>query len=87
MHMPSLTYARRASLLLLLAAAAGCTSSQHATYTPDGRKGYVITCDGYLNSYSQCLVKAGRACGAAGYDILKGGEDDRSLLIACKTVP
>ena len=73
---------------LLVAAIAmsttGC-SSQHATYTADGRRGYVITCDGYLNSFSSCLVKAGRACGGRGYDTLRGGEDDRSLLIACKS--
>jgi hypothetical protein len=63
--------------------AAAC-SSQHATYAPDGRRGYVISCDGFLNSFSSCLVKAGRACGSAGYDTVQGGPDDRSLLIACK---
>ena len=62
---------------------AGC-STQHTTYTPDGRRGYMISCDGYLNSYSSCLVKAGRACGGQGYDIIRGGEDERSLLVACK---
>jgi hypothetical protein len=59
-------------------------SSQHATYTPDGRRGYVVTCAGYLNSWSTCLVKAGRACGNKGYETIQGSEEDRSLLIACK---
>ena len=59
-------------------------SSQHATYVPDGRRGYVITCPGFLNSWSSCLVNAGRACGNRGYDTIQGTEEDRSLLIACK---
>jgi hypothetical protein len=67
----------------LLGAMAGC-STQHTTYTADGRRGYMISCDGYLNSYSSCLVKAGRACGGQGYDIIRGGEDERSMLVACK---
>jgi len=61
----------------------GC-ATQHATYAPDGRRGFVITCDGLFNNYATCLVKAGRACGNNGYDTLRGGEDDRNLLIACK---
>ncbi len=62
-------------------------SSQHATYMPDGRRGFVVTCGGFLNSWSSCLVKAGRACGNRGYDTLQGSEEDRSLLIACKLPP
>jgi hypothetical protein len=67
-------------------AAAGC-GTPHATYAPDGRRSYVITCNGFLNSYSSCLVKAGRACGNNGYDTLKGGDDERTLFIACKVPP
>jgi len=59
-------------------------SSVHATYVPDGRRGYVVTCSGFLDGWSSCLVKAGRACGNRGYDTLKGGEDDRSIMVACK---
>jgi hypothetical protein len=73
----------RAALGMLVLGMVGC-STQHTTYTPDGRRGYMISCDGYLNSYSSCLVKAGRACGGQGYDIIRGGEDERSLLVACK---
>ena len=74
----------RAALGMLALGMVGC-STQHTTYTPDGRRGYMISCDGYLNSYSSCLVKAGRACGGQGYDIIRGGEDERSLLVACKS--
>jgi len=76
---------RRSLLTLIAAVPLAACSTQHATYAPDGRKAYVITCDGYLNSYSSCIVKAGRACGGKGYDVIRGGEDERSLLIACKT--
>ena len=58
--------------------------TQHPTYTSDGRSGYVVTCHGYLNSFNSCLVEAGKLCGGRGYDVLRGGEDDRSMLIACK---
>jgi hypothetical protein len=81
----NLSSARLTAACLVLACAA--CQSQHATYAPDGRRGYVITCGGFLNSYASCLVKAGRACGSHGYETLKGNEDDREMLIACKTAP
>jgi hypothetical protein len=59
-------------------------ASVHSTYVPDGRRGYVVTCGGFLNGWSSCLVKAGKACGNHGYETLKGTEDDRSMLIACR---
>jgi hypothetical protein len=71
-------------LPLAMLLAAGACSSGHATYAPDGRRGYVISCGGFLNSGATCLVKAGRACGRNGYDVIKGSEDDRDMLIACK---
>jgi hypothetical protein len=67
----------------ILSALAGC-SSVHTTYAPDGRRGFAITCGGFLNDWSSCLVKAGRACGNRGYDLVKGNEEDRDMLIACK---
>lgn len=76
----------RLAVACLALACAAC-QTQHATYAPDGRRGYVITCGGFLNSYASCLVKAGRACGSHGYETLKGNEDDREMLIACKTAP
>jgi hypothetical protein len=71
-------------LVALIALSASACSSVHSTYVPDGRRGYVITCGGFLNNYASCLVKAGRACGSNGYETLKGSEEDRDLLIACK---
>jgi len=62
-------------------------SSVHSTYAPDGRRGFTVTCGGVLSDWSNCLTKAGRACGDHGYDVIKGDEADRSLLIACKLPP
>lgn len=73
----------RLGMAIVVLSSVAC-SSQHATYTPDGRRGFVITCGGFLNSWSTCLVDAGRACGHAGYDTIQGSEEDRNLLIACK---
>jgi len=67
---------------VLVLSLASCTAS-HLTYAPDGRRGFSVTCGGYLSSWSECLVKAGRACGARGYDIIEGSEYDRRMLIAC----
>ncbi len=74
---------RRLTPLLAALAIAAC-ANQHSTYVPDGRRGFVVNCGGLLSSWSSCLVKAGRACGNRGYDTIKGSEEDRSILIACK---
>jgi hypothetical protein len=71
------------TITLICSAASGCTSI-HATYAPDGRRGYSVDCGGFLSSWSSCLVKAGRACGNRGYDTIGGNEGDRNLLVACK---
>ena len=73
----------RLAMMGILLSTASC-SSQKATYVPDGRRGFVITCSGFLNSWSTCLVDAGRACGSRGYETIQGSEEDRNMLIACK---
>jgi hypothetical protein len=73
----------RLALTAIVLLLASC-SSERATYAPDGRRGFVISCSGFLNSWSSCLVKAGRACGNKGYEQIEGSEDDRNMLIACK---
>ena len=70
-------------LLVAIVLTMSACRTQHQTYAPDGRRAYVVACGGFLNSYGTCLIKAGRACGNRGYEVLKGGEDDRELLIAC----
>ena len=82
MQMSRQSQLRLSSVLIALSLAA--CGSVHSTYVADGRRGFVITCGGFLSSWSSCLVKAGRACGNRGYETMKGSEEDRSMMIACK---
>lgn len=75
--------ARSVALLALALSLAGCATSR-VTYAPDGRRGFSVSCGGYLSSWSTCLVKAGQACGPRGYDVIEGSEYDRRMLIACR---
>jgi hypothetical protein len=59
-------------------------ASLRTTYLADGSRGYAISCRGFLNTWDSCLVKAGRICGARGYETIEGDKYDRSLLIGCK---
>lgn len=65
---------------------AGCSGTR-STYVPDGRRGFVVKCGGLMGSSAACMVKAGRACGNHGYDIIRGNDEDGQLLIACKVPP
>lgn len=67
----------------------GCGASAKETRVPDGRQGYVITCE----SPSACLQKAGNTCGPGGYDVVDRGSADsmetwwgkeHTMLIACR---
>jgi hypothetical protein len=73
----------RLSIAALALTLAGCGSLK-PTYVEDGRQGFFISCKGYLNSWSSCVVKAGRMCRNKGYSIIHSDEYDRTLLIACK---
>ena len=72
------------ALCALAGLAVAACGGLHKTYLPDGNRGYSISCRGFLNTWDSCLVKAGRVCGARGYDTLRSSEFDRALLIACK---
>ena len=66
---------------LALVAGAGLRTN-HLT---DRTRGYAISCRGFLNSWDSCLVKAGRICGARGYDTIEDDKYGRTLLIGCKS--
>jgi hypothetical protein len=63
--------------------AAACSSTP-TTYLEDGTRGYAVTCKGYLNSWQNCLIEAGRICQSRGYRAIAGEEYDRSMIIACR---
>jgi hypothetical protein len=72
-----------AVVVLCVAGSSGCASELTKTYTPDGRKGYIVHC-GFMN-WGSCIAKAGRVCGEEGYTDF---EDARlrisgSMLFAC----
>ncbi len=77
------TGSARIACALLTVALASCASLR-TTYLANGDKGYAISCRGFLNTWDSCLVKAGRICGARGYDTIEGDRYDRSLLIGCR---
>ena len=74
----------RLTLLLAVALLASACTGLRTTYLPSGQKAYAISCKGYLDSWQSCLVRAGRICGARGYDAIRSEEYDRELLFACK---
>ena len=47
----------------------GCATADK-TYTPDGRVGYAVECNGMVLSWGSCYGKAGDICGARGYDVI-----------------
>lgn len=55
-------------------ALSGCVTSR-SVYTASGQQGYEVTCNGKINSWNDCLAKAGDLCKARGYTVLeKNGE-------------
>jgi hypothetical protein len=76
-------WAARGICVLATVALVSCASLRK-TYLADGSRGYAVSCRGFLNTWDSCLVKAGRICGARGYDTIEGDRYDRTLLIGCK---
>ena len=63
------------SIVLLISCA---TSKQ--IYTPDGKLGYSIDCDGTALSWGHCFEKAGEICGAKGYDVINKSGDQGAMV-------
>jgi hypothetical protein len=75
-------WAARALCVLAALTLVAC-GGLRTTYLADGSKGYAISCRGFLTTWDACLVKAGRVCGARGYETIEEDRYDRSLLIGC----
>jgi hypothetical protein len=73
-----------ALLSCLVLQLAGCVD-RHVTYLPDGRQGRLITCGRLWQSWSNCLMKAGRLCKAHGYAVDYEDEVQRELIVTCKS--
>lgn len=77
-------WAARVGICVLAGVSLVSCASLRKTYLADGNRGYAISCRGFLNSWDSCLVKAGRICGARGYETIEGDKYDRRLLIGCR---
>ena len=51
-----------------------CTSASK-TYGPSGQEAYSINCSGPRHSWDDCYQKAGKVCGARGYEIVERSRD------------
>lgn len=75
----------RIVLCLIVSGMSVCAcSSVHRTYTADGRLAYLVSCRGLMKRWSDCITRAGRRCGARGYQVRYEEELDRELLIVCE---
>lgn len=54
--------------------ASGCASAPESFPMPDGRTGYVVSCDGKWTSWAACFEAAAKTCGGK-YEIVKQAED------------
>lgn len=75
MKMTQFAYALAGSAFVLAALnLSGCVTARE-TYTSSGGQGYKLTCNGHMNSWEDCLAKAGDMCRERGYTVLeKDGE-------------
>ncbi|KAF0843441.1 hypothetical protein FNL37_0867 [Methylovorus glucosotrophus] len=65
-------------LVLLLT---GCATSS-PTYAPDGSKAFSLDCSGAARNWGMCYEKAGQLCKEKGYEIVAGGSDSNSTVVA-----
>ncbi|MGX0136310.1 hypothetical protein [Cupriavidus metallidurans] len=78
---------------LLLLALAGCAASVEPMTTPDGKQGFVVSCDGSADSWGSCYKAATKACGGR-YEVIDKNQTgtstaygplvNRNLVISCK---
>lgn len=65
---------KKLSILLLAAwLLTGCAAGVKQITTPDGKRGFVVTCDGSADDWSTCYNAAVSACGGK-YSILDRNE-------------
>ena len=84
---------KRTLLFAMIASSlAGCAAGVKPITTPDGAKGFVVTCDGSADDWSTCYQAATNACGK--YSIIDRNESStptaygpmvrRHLVVQCK---
>lgn len=69
------------NVILLASVLVGCATSS-PTYAPDGSRAHSINCSGAALNWGMCYEKAGQLCKEKGYEVVAGGTDSNSTLIA-----
>ena len=59
----------------------GCATSSK-TFTSDGKDEYVLNCSGSTLNWGMCYEKAGKLCGAKGYEALEKSCDIGAIVTA-----
>lgn len=80
-------------IIATLAVLTGCAAVVDPMTTPDGKRGFAISCDGSAESWSKCYNAAIQSCGGA-YDVVDKNQSStpsaygpivtRNLIISCK---
>ncbi len=70
---------RNKMMVIALLPLIGCATATQI-YTPSGKLGYNIECNGYELGWAQCYEKAGETCGSKGYEILDKVEESNEVV-------
>lgn len=73
---------------------AGCSATVEPMTTPDGRKGFLVSCDGSADNWTSCYKAATAACPSGRYGVIDKNESStptaygpvvrRHLIAECK---
>ena len=84
----------RLFLISSIFALAGCAATIKPMTTPDGKQGFLISCDGSADDWASCYETAIKSCGGKPYKLVDRTESStptaygplvrRSLLAECK---
>lgn len=72
----------------------GCAATVKPMQTPDGKEGFLVSCDGSADDWSSCYAAATKACADAKYVVIDRNESStptsygplvrRHLITECK---
>ena len=72
----------------------GCAAVVKPMTTPEGKQGYLVSCDGSADDWTSCYAAANKACGGGKYNMIDRNESStptaygplvrRSLIAECK---
>lgn len=84
----------RLFLISSIFALAGCAATIKPMTTPDGKQGFLISCDGSADDWASCYEAAIKSCGGKSYKVVDRTESStptaygplvrRNLIAECK---